>query len=588
MASTNFVSGTTIASTWLNDVNTLVYKGQSGNVGGTDRTALTKLAETVSVKDFGAVGNFDPSTGTGTDDRVAIQAAFTYAMGVTGGCVVVFPPGRYYGGASAGALAGGVQIALGSSSSFPSAKNIVVEGFGAELYQGAAGRFLGIFGADRVMLRGLKIFGYTGGTLGATRQNDALITVNYTSRNVKITDCYLTNGLGDQIYVGGTLVGGGGTGSETRNIEICDNVIKTRVGNGTSSFTGGTMSRTAIAAVDVVGCNIHDNDVYGTIDLEPNLDGQHIVDVQLHDNKFKSGFVTPQAVIGTAYWFDEPIGLSGGTEIIQAVTLTGVPGAPVVTGNNIRHNTFENGYISDYNVYVFDRVDGNVFQKGQIRVGSTSGTNDTAGRAITRNRAIAPLTGETTFIRLDGKLQQSEISGNDAGSAFTYVINNPAGGATGDLGRLRILNNTIQNTGTRVNNVTLLGTSVEFGSIATVGSFNAATANSMQVTDMGSPHTSVTIAGTNLVLNWLTYRGSNWRTSEIAAATNSIAQITNPQYDGQELTINCGASGGGSLTFIHNASFIRCKGAVNAVLSAENIIVFQARAGIWFEKSRSF
>src|SRR5450759_753916 len=58
-------------------------------------TVQSKIGEVVSVKDFGAVGDFNPSTGAGTDSRGAIQAAFNYAQSVAGGCKVVFPPGRY-------------------------------------------------------------------------------------------------------------------------------------------------------------------------------------------------------------------------------------------------------------------------------------------------------------------------------------------------------------------------------------------------------------------------------------------------------------------------------------------------------------
>ncbi len=53
--------------------------------GATQRTALDKLRDVVSVKDFGAVGD-----GV-ADDRAAIQAAMTAAMGKT----LFFPPGLY-------------------------------------------------------------------------------------------------------------------------------------------------------------------------------------------------------------------------------------------------------------------------------------------------------------------------------------------------------------------------------------------------------------------------------------------------------------------------------------------------------------
>jgi len=92
MTSTVFTSGTVIESPWLNDVNTQVYAGPNNSLGtpylpaGTGAVATTvqtKLKESVSVKDFGAVGN-----GT-TDDSAAFLAAITASDSVT------IPAGSY-------------------------------------------------------------------------------------------------------------------------------------------------------------------------------------------------------------------------------------------------------------------------------------------------------------------------------------------------------------------------------------------------------------------------------------------------------------------------------------------------------------
>lgn len=89
MTSKTFVSGTIIDSPWLNDVNTKTYNDpvpvalaassgsslvgfiQSGT-GATATTVQTKLHESVSVKDFGAIGN-----GVTDDTAAFISAAAT-------------------------------------------------------------------------------------------------------------------------------------------------------------------------------------------------------------------------------------------------------------------------------------------------------------------------------------------------------------------------------------------------------------------------------------------------------------------------------------------------------------------------------
>ena len=92
MTSTVFTPGTTIESSWLNDVNTKTYNDTSATVaylpagtGAVATTVQTKLRESVSVLDFGAVGN-----GITND-----AAAFTAAWTASNPKAVLVPAGTY-------------------------------------------------------------------------------------------------------------------------------------------------------------------------------------------------------------------------------------------------------------------------------------------------------------------------------------------------------------------------------------------------------------------------------------------------------------------------------------------------------------
>jgi hypothetical protein len=103
MSSTNFIDKQTlIEASWLNDVDAAVYEGTGvytpAGTGAVATTVQTKLRESVSVKDFGAVGD-----GV-TDDSAAFSAAWAYIkttyenpaanlVNVTASLVV--PPGKY-------------------------------------------------------------------------------------------------------------------------------------------------------------------------------------------------------------------------------------------------------------------------------------------------------------------------------------------------------------------------------------------------------------------------------------------------------------------------------------------------------------
>lgn len=89
-----FVSKATIISaSWLNGVNDVVNNSTQDITGATARTVPAKLADIVSVKDFGAVGDWNDNLQIGTNDTAAIQAAVNYAC--ANSVTLFVPPGNY-------------------------------------------------------------------------------------------------------------------------------------------------------------------------------------------------------------------------------------------------------------------------------------------------------------------------------------------------------------------------------------------------------------------------------------------------------------------------------------------------------------
>lgn len=221
-------------------VATKVVDGRIQRLSGSiARTAIDKLSETISVKDFGAKGD-----GT-TDDAFAIQFALNEAAGKT----LVFPPGSYL-----------------VNSSLVSPSNIEIRGYRAKLLAGEPSLILptlDVYGQSNVVIAGLEIDGRKG-SFADTQYKHCIRIVN--SSQVTLRDLYLHDAKGDGLYVGGA----DGT-------QHCSDVFASNVRCDANYRQGLSISDLDNGAF--VGCKF--SNTAGTapqagVDVEPNAAGNVI------------------------------------------------------------------------------------------------------------------------------------------------------------------------------------------------------------------------------------------------------------------------------------------------------------------------
>ena len=142
--------------------------GSNYNQGGTGavaRTTASKLQESVSVKDFGAVGDGS------NDDTTAITAAFTAAAA---GSILSFPPGTY--------KVSGVNV---------TGKAITLMGYGATLNcTGATGAIQKTDHGNKLIVKGLS---FTGSGAGI---NFTAAPSNNTGNELLVCDCNFATSAG--------------------------------------------------------------------------------------------------------------------------------------------------------------------------------------------------------------------------------------------------------------------------------------------------------------------------------------------------------------------------------------------------------
>jgi hypothetical protein len=197
---------------------------RQAGTGSVDRTAEAKLRETVSVKDFGAVGD-----GV-ADDTAAIQAAFSYAGGKN---IDIILPGKHI---------------VTSTCTAPSNARII----GGEILVRLTGvnydlsAAISIEQVENLTIDGVKFSGLSA-TPGQIYCNAIFIDYswpgNTPSKNIKITNCTFDRLTGFGITA--HPIGGAGW-------TISDNTFILEGGAGTVRNSGGSSTQGISAAVDLV------------------------------------------------------------------------------------------------------------------------------------------------------------------------------------------------------------------------------------------------------------------------------------------------------------------------------------------------
>lgn len=532
----------------------LIYSG-AGNVIFT-----TGCIDELTPQIFGAVPDYNPVTGAGTNNDTAIQNMLTAARQMPG-IRIVSPPGRYL---ISGYNARGTAVELGDPTH--TATNVHISAYGSEWYMGRSSRLLGLFNCTNVIIEGLKIWGYTGGTLGAGRANDHGIVIGYNSKGITLRDVTITNCLGDCVYVGGSMTDGTVTGLTAENIAFENCTFKQRIGNGVASESGGTKSRWCVSLVDAKGVSFRGHNVfYGGVDIEPNVAAQYIANIDVSGIEFRKGPVTPQAVIGTNYWHDEPFNAAG-TAITGFITMTGPDvGAAYCYNNLAANNRFEYGYVQSYNTSL--NVEGNVFQVGSVYVAGNP--NQIVRRNVFYSKMDAA--GDIVFY---GTVSHDVFTENINMNASDSLFGLLGGGGSFDGGHNIFMNN--------VQNATGAADMFAFTPAATdtiVGPVNGKP-HYLFSSGMASSVVPLTLGTAAQVIDWRAYPSNVYYLDK--SGSGSLGGISNVP-DGMEITLMFA----NILTVVDysqtGGTNLRCRGSINYVPSNTNSnIKFVSRSGVLF------
>lgn len=355
-----------------------------GGVGAVNTDVQTKLRESVSVKDFGAVGD-----GV-TDDTATIQAALD---SLTNGGIAVVP-----------ASANSYMInAITSIKPLSNTSLVIEKGATLEAIANSSDNYQ-VVHIDSVtnveIVGGGTIKGERTGHTGSTGEGGMCIRTDNAS-NVMISGLELTEGWGDGIYIGGL-------GGNSSNIFILKNRIHNNRRNNISVVDGnyGVISGNVIY-------NANGTNPETGIDLEPgkneNVRNWSVTGNTVYDNN-NSGIVavTPWepavsivrdiTISGNTVYSNGNVGISVGRML-----------ACTVAGNTCNDNT-------NYGI--------------QVTSGVHKDTNEVAGNGVTSDITVS---GNTCYNNTDAgiyvngtntytDLSEVNITGNTCSNNATYGI----------------------------------------------------------------------------------------------------------------------------------------------------------------------
>jgi hypothetical protein len=531
---------------------------------------------------WGAVGDFVPATGVGTNNRAPIVSAITSIL--NGGTLKFAPGSKYKITGTLGAEAFNVSIPI------VGATNLDIDGTGAYIYEGAQNTY-GIFNireSDGVKIHGFRAYGYACDTPNNMSQHDYFVTVSTLSFNVSIYDNYITNFAGGAVGVRGSFVSGDAN-ETSENVRIYNNTIKERYGSGTRTPEGmGTRTQNGIAIIDADGVSVTNNTIYGRIDIEPNSTEdpanqypriRHIV---VDNNVFKSGFVTPINPVGTDYWGDETLNNdeSGNTVIDQQINVGGAatwtaPGyADYITPIQIRNNSFEHGLITVVEQPYRIIVQNNYFKYGRMELGSTNTALPSNDLLISGNYAANIFSGETEFIYLNGLIYNSIFENNSCNIASGYCIAFKASPA-GDGGRNFFCSN--KNT-----------SSTASGAISGTPNRDSYYANNVYNLHSVLADVELTSAEHEISFADVIKPGGTNNVVSINLTGEGYALRSFKYFpDGTIIHILCGLSGVDTLTITYDSLSIRLTGATDYVMGGSDTLSLIMKSNIAWELSRS-